>query len=387
MGLDLAIQAEQIVCTEAGEPTTWDIILVQEGHKLHPSAFRSLSSNFQLPSSNDGFPTGKLPLPVLEELLGRYATPNERLIVGPKAGEDAAVIDFGDRYLVAKTDPITFATEEIGWYAVHVNANDVAVMGARPRWFLATLLLPEGQANKDMAETIVAQIDGACRSLGVVLAGGHTEITYNLDRPLVIGTMLGEVAPERLVTTGGAQVGDAILLIKSVPIEGTAIIARERAADLAARGYDPDLIARAQGFLHDPGISVVRAALLAAEAASVHAMHDPTEGGVATGLLELARAADVGLCVDLDRVPVPPEAATLCGEYGLDPLGTIASGALLLTLPAEEAEGLRATLAAEGIPSVVIGRVLEAEEGLQARRHGRAIPLPTFAVDEIAKLF
>jgi len=324
---------------------------------------------------------------VLEELLGRYAVPNERVIVGPRAGEDAAVIDFGDRYLVAKTDPITFATDEIGWYAVHVNANDVAVMGARPRWFLATLLLPEGQADKAMAETIVAQIDAACRSLGVVLVGGHTEITYNLDRPLVIGTMLGEVAPERLVTTGGAQVGDAILLIKPVPIEGTAIIARERAADLAARGYAPELIARAQQFLHDPGISVVRAALRAAELAPVHAMHDPTEGGVVTGLLELARAAHVGLWVDLDRVPVPPEAVALCGEYGLDPLGTIASGALLLALPAEVAEELREALAAEDIPAVVIGQVLEAEEGLQARRQGRSIPLPTFAVDEIAKLF
>ncbi|MDH7487413.1 MAG: AIR synthase family protein [Anaerolineae bacterium] len=324
---------------------------------------------------------------MLEELLGRYARPNERLIVGPQAGEDAAVIDFGDRYLVAKTDPITFATDEIGWYAVHVNANDVAVMGACPRWFLATLLLPEGQATKAMAETIVAQIDAACRSLGVALAGGHTEITYGLDRPLVIGTMLGEVAPERLVTTGGAQAGDAILLVKPVPIEGTAIIARERAADLAARGYDRALIARAQNFLHDPGISVVRAALRAAELAPVHAMHDPTEGGVVTGLLELARAAGTGLWVDLDRIPVPPEAAALCGEYGLDPLGTIASGALLLTLPAAEAEGLQAALAAEGLPSTIIGRVLEASAGLQAQRDGHPIPWPAFAADEIARLF
>ena len=181
--------------------------------------------------------------------------------------------------------------------------------------------------------------------------------------------------------------GDAILLIKSVPIEGTAIIARERATELAAKGYDAALIARAQNFLHDPGISVARAALRAAESVPVHAMHDPTEGGVATGLLELARAAGAGLWVDLDRVPVLPEAAALCGEYGLDPLGTIASGALLLTLPAEEVEGLQAALAEEDIPSVVIGRMLQAEEGLQARRDGQAIPLPTFAVDEIAKLF
>jgi hydrogenase maturation factor len=345
------------------------------------------SPDSQLPNDHNGFATGKLPLPVLEELLGRYATPNERIIVGPRAGEDAAVIDFGGRYLVAKTDPITFATDEIGWYAVHVNANDVAVMGAHPRWFLATLLLPAGQADQEMAETIVAQIDGACRSLGIGLAGGHTEITHGLGRPIVVGTMLGEVAPDRLVTTGGAQVGDAIMLIKPVPIEGTAIIARERADELSEKGYDPELLSRARNFLHDPGISVVHAARRAVELAPVHAMHDPTEGGVVTGLLELARAAEAGLWVDLDRVPVPEESAVLCGEYGLDPLGTIASGALLLTLPADEAEGLRAGLGAEGISAVDIGRMLEAEEGLQAQRGGRAIPLPRFPVDEIAKLF
>jgi hydrogenase expression/formation protein HypE len=354
----------------------------------HPiSSIQPPTANIQLPASQQPFATGKLPLAVLEELLARYSMADDRLMVGPQAGEDAAVIDFGDRYLVAKTDPITFATDEIGWYAVHVNANDVAVMGARPRWFLATLLLPEGRADQEMAESILAQIHSACTGLGIVLAGGHTEITHDLDRPVVVGTMLGEVAPERLVTTSGALPGDAILLIKSVPIEGTAITARERAADLAAKGYDPAWIVRAQNFLHDPGISVVRAALLAAQSAPVHAMHDPTEGGVATGLLELARAAKAGLWVDLDRVPVLPEAAALCREYGLDPLGTIASGALLLTLPADEAAPLQATLAGQSIPSVVIGHILEAGEGLQATRGGRPVPWPLFPADEIAKLF
>lgn len=351
------------------------------------SSIQAPASNSQLPRAKQPFATGKLPLAVLEDLLARYSMVDDRLIVGPRAGEDAAVIDFGDRYLVAKTDPITFASDEIGWYAVHVNANDVAVMGARPRWFLATFLLPEGRADQEMAESILAQIHGACTGLGIVLAGGHTEITHDLDRPVVVGTMLGEVAPERLVTTSGARPGDAIVLVKSVPIEGTAIAARERAADLAAKGYDPAWIARAQNFLHDPGISVVRAALLAAQSAPVHAMHDPTEGGVATGLLELARAAQAGVWVDLDRVPVLPEAAALCAEYGLDPLGTIASGALLLTLPADEAGPLQAALAEQSIPSVVIGRMLEASEGLQAERSGRSVPWPVFPVDEIGKLF
>jgi hydrogenase maturation factor len=89
-------------------------------------------------------PVGKLRAELLERLLGKYAAESARVVVGPRVGEDAAVIDMGDRYLVATTDPITFASDEIGWYALHVNANDLAVRGARPLWFLATVLLPEG---------------------------------------------------------------------------------------------------------------------------------------------------------------------------------------------------------------------------------------------------
>ena len=87
-------------------------------------------------------PVGKLRAQSLQAYLGKYAVLDSRVVVGPRIGEDAAVIEMGDRYLLATTDPITFATEEIGWYALQVNANDLAVRGARPRWFLATLLLP-----------------------------------------------------------------------------------------------------------------------------------------------------------------------------------------------------------------------------------------------------
>lgn len=330
---------------------------------------------------------GKLPLPLLEKLLLRFAPRDPRIVVGPRAGEDAAVFDFGSTYLVAKSDPITFATNEIGWYAVNVNANDVAVMGAQPRWFLATVLLPAGQATADLAESIFAQIYDACTALGVSLAGGHTEITVNLDRPIISGMMLGEVAPERLITTAGAQVGDAVLLVKPVPIEGTALIALERARALRERGYGPAFIARAQGFLHEPGISVVAAARLATDTAPVHAMHDPTEGGVMTGLLEIARAAGKGLIVDLDAIPILPEASALCREFGLDPLGTLASGSLLLTTDAADAGHLQATLTAAGYPTAIVGRVTAPEEGLVARRDGWQVPWPTFTADEITRLF
>ena len=262
-------------------------------------------------------PLGKLSPELMSDLLARhtFSFPDDRVLVYPGVGEDAAVIDVGERWLVAKTDPITFATDEIGWYAVHVNANDIAAAGGVPRWFLSTLLLPEGQADQALVERIMGQIAAACRSLGVVPCGGHTEVTYGLDRPIVVGVMLGDVVPGKLVRSSDVQVGDVILITKGVAVEGTAIMAREREQELASR-FSAEFLARCKGFLHDPGISVVRDARLAASAASVHAMHDPTEGGVATGLWELAMASGVGIEVDAASVPVFEETRLLCEALG-----------------------------------------------------------------------
>jgi hydrogenase maturation factor len=335
----------------------------------------------------DILPAGKLPNALLDRLLHRFTPDDPRLVVGPQMGVDAAVIDMGATYLVAKTDPITFATDAIGWYAVNVNANDIAVMGATPRWFMATVLLPAGQATPALAEAIYEQIAAACADLGVALAGGHTEITVGLDRPIVSGTMLGEVAPERLVRSSGVQPGDDLVLVGRVPIEGTALIAREKEADLLARGFDPALLRRAQDFLHNPGISVVRAARLAVEAAAVHAMHDPTEGGLATGLWEMAQASGVGLDVDFDAVPIPSESQALCAAYGLDPLGMIASGALLVALPPDQTGRLLAAFEQVHMPAQVIGQATTRGGPLSAQRGGMTVPYPHFTVDEIARIF
>jgi len=332
------------------------------------------------------FPVGKLPADYLDALLARYRRPDARLIVPPRAGEDAAVIDMGDRYLVAKSDPITFATEEIGWYVVHVNANDVACAGATPRWFLATLLLPESATDHQLVESIFAQIANACAELGVTLAGGHTEITHALPRPLVVGHMLGEADKGDYVSTAGAQVGDDILLTKGIAVEATALIVREKEKEL--RGVlDAALLERCRAFLHDPGISVVRDARLARVAGRVHAMHDPTEGGLAGGLWELARAAGIGLQIDQAAIPIFPETQRLCAHFGLDALGVIASGALLIACPPEDTQTIIHTLASEGIPTAVIGRAVAREQGCTLLTEEGPKPLPVFARDEIARLF
>jgi len=331
------------------------------------------------------YPTGKLPLEDLSRLLYRYTRQDPAIIVTPGIGRDAAVISFGDKYLIAKTDPITFATDQIGWYGVNINANDIAAMGGTPRWFLATLLLPEGQTGPKEVEEIFAQISGACGELGIILCGGHTEITYGLGRPILVGQMLGEVEKDKLVSPDKIRVGDEIILTKGIAIEGTALIAREWES-LRDRVGDEE-IRQCRNLLRSPGISVVREARIASEVAAVHAMHDPTEGGLATGLRELADAAGVGMRVEMDQIPVLPETALLCEKLKLSPLGLLASGALLIAAAAEDSETVIQALAAQKISASVIARVWEREKGVKLADRGKVFDLPSFARDEVARLF
>lgn len=332
-------------------------------------------------------PIGKLRADTLQAIFDKHQFKDPRVVVGPRVGEDAAVIDMGDRYLVATSDPITFATAEVGWYALHVNANDIAVRGARPRWFLATLLLPAGATTDASVERLFAEIHAACEEVEVTLVGGHTEVTHGLDRPIIAGTMLGEVEKDRLVTTAGARVGDAVVMTKGVPLEGAAIIAREKEAELRALGISPAVIRRARGFLKTPGLSVRPEAEIACELTTVHAMHDPTEGGIATALVELANAAGVGLRIDRDRIMVLPEGKALCAAFGLDPLGTIASGSLLMTLAPADAGIVIHALARESIDCHFIGQVVPREQGVTLMSGSRQEPMPVFPQDEITRLF
>jgi hydrogenase expression/formation protein HypE len=330
-------------------------------------------------------PVGKLPVELLARLLNQMPVQDSRVILGPGIGMDCAVIDFGQRLLVLKSDPITFATEEIGWYAVHVNANDIATTGGTPRWMIITLLLPEKSTTAALAEHIVRQVSSACQELGISVVGGHTEITYGLDRPILVGTLLGEVEREDLVVPSGASPGDRILLTKGVPIEATSILAREFSGRLEAF-LSPSEIEQAQSFLHDPGISVLRDAQAAKRAGGVTAMHDPTEGGLLTALWELADASGRSLSVDLQSVFVPDLSARICSYFGLDPLGAIASGALLITCHPASAPDIIRSLQAEGITCTDIGEV---DHGppvvVQAGKPSQTLPRPSR--DEITRMF
>lgn len=332
----------------------------------------------------DPIPLGKLPPEFLDRLVQKHQPVGDRVILGPGIGLDCAVLDFGDRYLVAKTDPITFTSDRIGWYVVNVNANDVATTGARPAWFLVSALFPYQDTSEQDVEGVFNEIEAACEAVGAQFIGGHTEVTTGIDRPIMTGTMLGEVAPDRLVTPRGARPGDALLLTKGIPIEATSILANDFADRLDS--LPTELLREAQSYLSNPGISVVKEALAAAETGGVTAMHDPTEGGLAAGLWELASAAGVSLHIDRESIPIPKPARAVCDQLGLDPMACIASGALLLSVDPERLDHVMTAISERGVQVTRIGDVLEGS-GVTIEVDGRAMELEWPDHDALTALY
>jgi hydrogenase maturation factor len=323
-------------------------------------------------------PAGKLPPELLASLLAGAPPPSEEVELGPAVGEDACAIRVPSGALVVATDPITLTGAGVGAHSVWINANDVAVMGVRPRWFLASVLLPEGTGAAAIRE-LFDSMGEALRRLGASLVGGHTEITAAVRQPVVVGQMLGLREDGRFIRTGGARPGDAIVQVGPAPIEGAAVLAEEAATDLAS--VEPALLEAARGAVQRPGISVVEPALLAAELGAT-ALHDPTEGGLSAGLHELAGASGVSLELEPDALLWFEPGLAVCRALGADPWGTLASGALLAAFPPEQAAAAVEALRARGFRAARIG-IARAGEGVGLR--GGA-PVPTFARDEVARV-
>jgi hydrogenase maturation factor len=206
---------------------------------------------------------------------------------------------------------------------------------------------------------------------------------------ILSGHMIGEVKKDRLVTTGGAREGDLLLLIKGICIEGTSIIARERESELLARGIKFSFIQRAKRFIFEPGIDVLQAARIACDTVPVHSMHDPTEGGLINGIVEMALASEKEIEVNLENVLIYEESRILCKNYGLDPLGVIASGALLLTISPSDLSPLLKAFREVSFPIQVIGQVKKGPvRVLESGRKGKdRKELKPFSQDEILKVY
>jgi hydrogenase expression/formation protein HypE len=332
--------------------------------------------------------TGKLKCDFLEDLLGKIEIEDERVVVGPGIGEDAAVLDMGHNYLIVKSDPITFVSDRIGWYVVNVNANDIASMGGKPRWFLVTVLLPENRTTGSLIEKMMKDLRRSCDDLGIALIGGHTEVTHGLKNPVLSGTMLGEADKGDLIKNGGIKKGDLLYMTKAVAIEATSIIAREKKDQIVSR-FGMKFYMRCLDYLDDPGISVVGDAEIARKAAKVSGMHDPTEGGILTGAYEMARGSGVGLDLYIEKVPVYEETARLCELFSISPYGSIASGSLLIAVSKEEGGPLERAFntGAGSVPRLsVIGEFTEEGGKVHVVEQGsRKLITPT-GKDEITKL-
>jgi len=320
----------------------------------------------------------------MRRLLPMAPTHDPRLLIGPRFGEDAAVLDLGDgRCLVAATDPVTFAAQEIGWYAVHINANDVAALGADPAWLLVVLLLPETATGATAAD-IMQQVAQAASELGLSVIGGHTEVTPKLDRPIVVATALGTAPRDQLRPSSAARSGDRLVICGPACVEGTALLALEH-PERARKILGRHRWKRAVDFLRNPGISVVAYARAVRSLPGVRALHDPTEGGVLNGAYEMAVASGCGVTVDADRVPLLPETRILCEGLDVDPLRALASGSLLVAVAPEHAAELLTRLERERIPAAEIGR-LTSERQYVVLHRGLKYPLRPDSRDEVTRI-
>jgi hydrogenase expression/formation protein HypE len=322
-------------------------------------------------------PHGKIPIDLLKEVVFKnLGIERPEVVLGPSSGIDGAVIKVGNQTLIVSMDPITGALERIGWLAVNVNANDIATFGVEPAFLFSCILLPEG-ANRRTVETICAQMDKAARKLGIAIAGGHCEVTPDLTNPIVVGCAVGIAEKGKYVTAGGAKNGDKLILTKTAGIEGTAILASDRENQLK-KAMSTKMLQKAKEFFSQT--SVVEDAITAFKTGGVHAMHDPTEGGIIGGIYEMAEASNIGVRIHEEKIPVQPETARICKFLKINPLQLVSSGALLIAAKPNAASKIVENLKKKNIQASIIGDFLEDRENRTlVTRNGKeqALPKPT----------
>ena len=297
---------------------------------------------------------GKVPEIVLKRsVFQQMHTRREEVLVGAGIGEDCAVVQLApDEVFVLSTDPITGTEKDMGKLAIQITANDLASAGAEPVGVLLTVLLPPS-SEEALIRKLSEEVDHACKVLGMQVMGGHTEVTAVVNQPLLSVTGVGKVKKGALVTTGGAQVGDDVVVSKWIGIEGTSIIAKEKEEELLSRFSRP-FLQEAKDF--DKFLSVVPESKVAV-LSGVSAMHDVTEGGIYGALWELSEASHVGLEIELKAIPIRQETVEICEYFRLNPYQLIASGCMLMT--AKDGRTLVSNLKKAGIHAAVIGRCVE----------------------------
>lgn len=300
---------------------------------------------------------GKLSPEKLNELiLGQIHNRRSDVLLHPTIGEDSAVIDFGDSVCVMSTDPITGAAKGMGRLAVHVSCNDLASNGAEPVGIQLVLLLPEDVTEERIKE-IMQEVEQGAAELGIDVLGGHTEITSLVTKPIISATAIGKAPKDQYVTSSGAKPGDDIVITKGAGIEGTAILAWDYSEYLLQHGVRSETIETAKNFMEE--ISVLPEGLSAAKMGAT-AMHDVTEGGIYGALYEMVNASGVGFDLYGEQVLVRPETSEICLVLGIDPLGLLSSGTMMITIP--DGDRLVQVLKEQGIVASKIGQITQLEK-------------------------
>ena len=294
---------------------------------------------------------GKVPESILKRAVFRQIhTKRDEVLVGAGVGEDCAVMQLApDEVFVLSTDPITGTEKDMGTLALQITANDLASAGAEPVGVLLTVLLPPS-ADEPLIRRLMQEVECACEKLHIQVMGGHTEVTAVVNQPVISVTGVGKAKKDRLITTGGAHVGDDVIVTKWIGIEGTSIIAKEKEEELKKR-FPAILIDTAKDF--DQYLSVVPESRIAVEH-GVSSMHDITEGGIFGAFWEMASGAGVGLEVDLKKIPIRQETVEICNYFGVNPYQIMSSGSMMIA--ADDGHELVRKLEQAGIHAVVVGR-------------------------------
>lgn len=302
------------------------------------------------------FEIGKIPPEILERIvmqpMAESRVKRADVILRPKTGEDCSAIDLGEEYCVLSTDPITGAAADIGYLAVQINCNDIYSAGAEPVGVLLTVLLPP-ESEESLLEEMMAGALRAAEERNIEILGGHTEVTDAVAKPVISAAIIGKTRKKKLLSTGGAKAGQDIVMTKWAGTEGTAILAKEWEEGLSAYLTKEELLS-AQGLKTQ--LSVGKEAEIAFDYGAT-AMHDATEGGILGAVWEVAECSGLGVEVFAEKIPVKEETKKICKAMGIDYLGLISSGTMIIAV--EDGAGLVERLKEAGIEAAVIGRLTE----------------------------
>ncbi|BCR06581.1 hydrogenase expression/formation protein HypE [Desulfuromonas versatilis] len=280
--------------------------------------------------------------------------------VAQRDQNDAAVLNHGGQRLAFTTDsyvvdPIFFPGGNIGDLAINGTVNDLAMAGARPVAVSVGLILEEGLPLEDLRR-ILASMKQAAQSAGVAIVTGDTKVVPRgkADKIFINTSGIGVFDHDYEVRGSGARVGDKILINGSIGDHGMAILASREGLDLEAD------IRTDSAALHE-----LVAEIIAAGGEAVHALRDPTRGGVATTLKEIALQSQVDITLEEAAQPVRQEVAGACAILGLDPLFVANEGKLLAVVAPEAAESVLAVMRRHphGAEATIIGEVTGASDG------------------------